>query len=117
MSAPISQVQQPSAQPIGAFGLGSGKELKAGYFVVNPPVIRPYTFYDKIKVDPDFYNELINPKSKAFYHQKTVQKNRLKGILKAAAFTGGVVLAITFRKNILKFLSDTFTKIKNMIKK
>lgn len=125
MTAPVSSnysyapTMSPAmnTQPIGAFGIGGNKELKAGSFVVNPPVIRPYTFYDKIKVDPDFYRELVDPKSKAFYHKKTVQKNRLKGILKAAALVGGVMLAVTYRKNIQRFLSETLGKIKNMIKK
>ena len=115
MTTPVSAV--PIQQPIGAYSLNGSKDLKAGHFVVNPPTIRPYSFYDKIKVDPQFYNELINPKSKAFYHKPTVRKSKLKGILQTTAFVGGIVLAFAYRKNIQKFVIESFNKIKNMVKR
>lgn len=104
-------------QSVGSFGQVNNKEIKAGHFVVNPPTIRPYSFYDKIKGDKDFYNELFNPKSKSFIHKKATGKERLKGIIKMAAIVGGVFLAFSCRKNIQKYLSETMSSVKNLSKK
>lgn len=102
-------------QPATTFGTNN-KEIKAGHFVVNPPTIRPYTFYDKIKVDREFYNELVNPKSKAFIQKETIKQERLKGVLKTIAILGSVFIVINCRKNIQKFLTETINSIKLCLK-
>lgn len=117
MSAPVSQIQQTPAQPVGAFGLGGTKEFRAGHYVVNPPVIKPYSFYNEIKGNTDFYKELISAGNKTYSGAQTAQPRTAKGILKAAALAGTAALAIVYRKNIYNFLSEAFTKIKNIIKK
>lgn len=96
--------------------------LKAGHFVVNPPVIRPHSFYDEIKVDKEFYNELINPKSKAFFHKPVAMKtqkpkNRLKRLLTWTAIIAGAIVCYAKRNLIKTFITNTYDKIKNHIKR
>lgn len=126
MSVPVSspQIQTMPVQPIGAYSLNGSKDFRAGHFVVNPPPIARYSFYDEIYVDPNFYKQLLNPKSKAFYtkstaapQNETTKKNKLLGALKAAVFLGGAFLAFKYRSNIKTFVINTFNKIKNLLKK
>ena len=127
MTVPVSSSQMLAApvQPIGAYSLNGSKDFRAGNFVVNPPNIQKYSFYDEIYVDPNFYKQLLNPKSKAFYSksidstiQNTTSKpNKFLGALKVAAFLAGGLLAFKYRNNIKTFIVNTFHKIKNLVKK
>lgn len=123
MTSPVSSIPVQS-QPIGAYSLNGGNDFRAGHFVVNPPPIKKYSFYDEIYVDPNFYKQLINPRSKAFYSKNLLQqketqpkKNKTNGMLKTAAFLAGIFLAYVYRANIKTFLGTVYSKIKNMIKK
>ncbi len=126
MTSPVSAipVQNAAPQPIGAYSLNGSNDFRAGHFVVNPPPIQKYSFYDEIYVDPNFYKQLINPKSKAFYSKNLMKeqdsqpkKSKISGVLKTAAFLAGVFLAYTYRAKIKTFLADAFAGIKNMVKK
>ena len=124
MTSPVSaiQAQVASPQPIGAYSLNGSNDFRAGHFVVNPPPIPRYSINKEIYVDQNFYKELTNPRSKAFYSsnlfqpQETKPQSRNKSFLKGAAFAAGVFLAYVYRANIKTFLAGTFEKIKNMVK-
>lgn len=95
---------------------------QAGHIVVNPPPIRPYSFYDDIKVDRQFYRELTDPKSKAFYYKPMAMKtqkpkNTLKKVLTWGVVIGGGILAYAKRNLIKTFFINTYDKIKNHIKR
>ncbi len=126
MTSPVSStsIQNIPSQPIGAYSLNGGNDFRAGHFVVNPPPIKKYSFYDEIYVDPNFYKQLINPKSKAFYSKNLIKeedikpkKNKINAALKTAAFLAGIFLAYVYRANIKTFLADAFTKLKKLVKK
>ena len=125
MTASVSspQMQTVSVQPVGAYSLNGSNDFRAGHFVVNPPLIKPYSFHDEIYVDPNFYKQLINPKSKAFYSKKLLQesqpapkKSKVSGVLKTAVFLAGLFLAYVYRANIKTFLTGAFDKLKNLVK-
>lgn len=124
MSAPVASVtinntQPLNNQPIGAFGLGGSKknETKAGHFVVNPPVIKPYSFYDEIKIDDHFYNALLAqgaPARKSYKpHKRT---STFKKLLTAAVLIGAGILCYVKRVPIKKFAIKYYNKMADWIK-
>ena len=117
MATPLSNNHNNNNLPIGANKLYANKQVKAGHIVLNPPEIKPYTFYDKIKVDHKFYKELVDPHSKAFFDTKNQTKNKLKSAIKFSVILLGATLGFIYRKNIQKFLLDTTVQIKNILKK
>lgn len=117
------QDSNPPQYNIGATGIGTQRRpITPGHIVVNPPHIKPYSFYDEIKVDKQFYKELINPKSKAFYYKPMAMKtqkpkNTLKKLLIGGILIGCSALAFAKRNLIKTFLIDSYDKIKKYIKR
>ncbi len=57
MTAPITMAQHQ--QPIGAYTLDNQSSFKAGNFIVNPPNIQPYSFYDDLKKGDGFFKDAL----------------------------------------------------------
>lgn len=111
MTAPVSGIQT-TYQPIAASNItNQGKPIKAGYFVVNPPSIRPYSFYDDLKKGDNYFDELVASTTHHKMHADKT-KTKKKGIAGklmfwAVAITAGI-LAYKKRINI----ADFFKKLK-----
>ncbi len=91
MTVPVSSVQ--IQQPVGAYTIGESpyQSLRPGHFVVNPPVITPYSFYDELKKGDNYYKELLKVyASKENHLGKTTNKT---GVLKKVLGWGLLVIS------------------------
>lgn len=120
--SPVNNSINPAYQPpqygvISASSLGGGNDLKAGHFVINPYPVKPYSFYDEIKVDKNFYNELLNPHYKPRTTNSVERKSKAKRVFKTL-LTWGVIIAggVLAYKNAGR-IKDFFTGIYNKILK
>ena len=109
MTIPVSSVQIPQ-QPVGAYTIGgnSGQNLKPGHFVVNPPVITPYSFYDDLKKGDNYYKELLNIRTSGTKQQakSSDKKSVFKKILGWGIVIGGAILAYKNRSVIENYFKN-----------
>ena len=107
MTIPVSSVQMQ--QPIGAYTIGgSGQNLRPGHFVINPPVITPYSFYDDLKKGDNYYKEILKTfSSNEHHHAETVHKrNVFKKILGWGIVIGTGILAYKNRQVIENYFKN-----------
>ena len=109
MTIPVSSVQIPQ-QPVGAYTIGGnfGQNLRPGHYVVNPPVITPYSFYDDLKKGDNYYNELLQVfSSKEHHHAEAAHKKSVfKKILGWGIVIGGAILAYKNRSVIENYFKN-----------
>ncbi len=91
----------------------------AGYkFVVQPPVIRPYSFYDELKLGEDRYLEYLSTTKTVSPELKSSKRRSFfKGLLKTAAAVSAGILIYKNRSGLKNFFVNAYNRIKNMIKK
>lgn len=96
---------------IGATNIGFSKAMKAGYFVVNPANIKPYSFYDDLKKGENFYKDALNivsnQKTSSSINRKKVKWNKIAGI---AFFILTGTMVYKNRNLIVNFLKKISTK-------
>lgn len=108
MTIPVSSVQIPQ-QPIGAYTIGGfGQNPRPGHFVVNPPVITPYSFYDDLKKGDNYYKELLNIRTSGTKQQakSSDKKSVFKKILGWGIVIGGAILAYKNRSVIENYFKN-----------
>lgn len=110
MTTPVSGIQS-SYQPIGAYPVynAAAQQVKAGHFVVNPPSIRPYSFYEDLKKGDNYFNEVMTVfASKKMPPDKTkTKKKNIAGklIFWTTALTA-CIIAYKKRDNIAALLKN-----------
>ena len=109
MTAPVSGIQNVQ-QPIAASNISPYQNIpvNAGYFVVNPPTIKPYSFYEeKLKKGDNYYDKAIitlaSKKVPQNTLQKTKKKNLIKKIISLAVLVCAGIVAYKKRGAILEF--------------
>jgi len=108
MSAPINSVQPQ--QPIGAYTLNGTNVYKVGQFVVNPPEIIPYSFYEDLKKGDGFFKDALKiVTSKDFENTKYTTKKKtstIKKLLGIAATIATGILIYKKRNSIISFFKN-----------
>lgn len=95
---------------IGATNIGFSKAMKAGYFVVNPANIKPYSFYDDLKKGENFYKDALKSVNEGTLSTKKNKRTKVfKKVLGCVLVVALSVLAykkwpviVNFIKNIKK---------------
>lgn len=96
----------------------ASQKLQSGHFVVNPPVIRPYSIYDDIPNDDKFFKSLLKEFSKPKKHSfEDKTKVNAEKTIKAMFIIAATIVCIIKRKAIKDFAVKYYDKIKQYFKK
>ena len=89
-----------SQQQIGAYSVNGANDFKVGRFVVNPPEIIPYSFYDDLKKGDGFFKDALKiVATKDYVNTKTPQKSKSSFFKKALVTVLTVGAGVLIYKN------------------
>ena len=104
MTNPITSVQPQ--QPVGAYSINDSDVFKVGRFVVNPPEIIPYSFYDDLKKGDGFFKDAIKiVATNEYVNTKEPKKNKSSFFKKAMIGILTVASGVLIYKNWEKIIN------------
>ena len=87
-------------------------------FVVYPQDIKPYSFYNELKLCDDTYYKFLTTTTKVSPELKqSKRRTTLQKLVKTALWIGAGVLAYKNRGVLKNFFVNAYNKIKNVVKK
>lgn len=110
---PVGMNTAQAQNQIGAYSINSTNDFKVGRFVVNPPEIIPYSFYDDLKKGDGFFKDALKIVATNDYVNTTSTKKNKTSFIKKAIFgclaiaTGILIykkwyIIVNFIKNLKK---------------
>jgi len=104
----FNSVNPPQTQSnISASNIGQSKTLKAGHFVITPPEILPYSFYDDLKKSENYYKEALNIiANKKTPNKSNTVKAKWKKIISIAVVITTSIFAYKNWASIVNFIKN-----------